>query len=923
MSSKGAGGPKKMPKTELADTVASLLRVVAEKERQLQDLTDQSIGFLEKLGESQRQIGEQTKLLTRLDDLQRALTDARQRLRGASNYAPFAADDPAAPVTPLEIVCFGPDTANSALAYAAAGIKLTWIGPPQAFTAHQKRKTSLRILTHRDARTPAQCWNLAMASTQGEAVLFIGAGIQLDRALQSPDAATNSNAALLCPTIQCDEERTLGCAETDSLLHLRALPAPPPNGESTDIPFPSAQAFLLRRPAFERIGMFDEGLISVAALLDYACRARNHNFAVIGAPDLVLTRLSGCNAVAEASDNERLQVLARYRPEMIGRALADAPTLWQQEPTAIAGLLRELIAAIPNRQDAATLRQVMEQVACGMVEHAQPSRRIVRLIQTIRIELLRALSGTDVAFERELASASLFTAEREVPTSVAASFALLAQDLALDLRMRTFLLGNLQETQRQLQQEATNHKAHAQRAERSEREASDLNNQLVENEKKVIRIEQRLDWTGNLLANIQEQLEESRNLRSATEQKLAASGQQVADLQGQFDNSLRVQHESETKLQSLQLQLEESRNLRSATEQKLAASGQQVADLQGQFGNSLRAQNESETKLQSLQLQLEESRNLRSATEQKLAASGQQVADLQGQFDAAKPIAVANGAKLEQATRQLAARQQELTDISCSLDLAQSARRDTESSLVIALQAVDEMTKTLAKAQAHLIDADAKVTATLAHAATQDEAFSRAHERVETAEKNARNAESDLLRVRSERELLQGAFDALQERLEVAARRQDITNQELAANGQRMLAADANLLLLQNDLTHAESALQKTKASASTMHGDLVALAHSVGLSEPPPPDRLRELLSMLHRDANLLATTLVATGAGDAASLVTKLQVTQQQLDTASDRLRERETWIRILLLQSTKIRLRRRQLMPHEQEFLTRVKP
>ena len=825
MSSKGAGGPKKMPKTELADTVASLLRVVAEKERQLQDLTDQSIGFLEKLGESQRQIGEQTKLLTRLDDLQRALTDARQRLRGASNYAPFAADDPAAPVTPLEIVCFGPDTANSALAYAAAGIKLTWIGPPQAFTAHQKRKTSLRILTHRDARTPAQCWNLAMASTQGEAVLFIGAGIQLDRALQSPDAATNSNAALLCPTIQCDEERTLGCAETDSLLHLRALPAPPPNGESTDIPFPSAQAFLLRRPAFERIGMFDEGLISVAALLDYACRARNHNFAVIGAPDLVLTRLSGCNAVAEASDNERLQVLARYRPEMIGRALADAPTLWQQEPTAIAGLLRELIAAIPNRQDAATLRQVMEQVACGMVEHAQPSRRIVRLIQTIRIELLRALSGTDVAFERELASASLFTAEREVPTSVAASFALLAQDLALDLRMRTFLLGNLQETQRQLQQEATNHKAHAQRAERSEREASDLNNQLVENEKKVIRIEQRLDWTGNLLANIQEQLEESRNLRSATEQKLAASGQQVADLQGQFD--------------------------------------------------------------------------------------------------AAKPIAVANGAKLEQATRQLAARQQELTDISCSLDLAQSARRDTESSLVIALQAVDEMTKTLAKAQAHLIDADAKVTATLAHAATQDEAFSRAHERVETAEKNARNAESDLLRVRSERELLQGAFDALQERLEVAARRQDITNQELAANGQRMLAADANLLLLQNDLTHAESALQKTKASASTMHGDLVALAHSVGLSEPPPPDRLRELLSMLHRDANLLATTLVATGAGDAASLVTKLQVTQQQLDTASDRLRERETWIRILLLQSTKIRLRRRQLMPHEQEFLTRVKP
>ena len=874
MSSKGAGGPKKMPKTELADTVASLLRVVAEKERQLQDLTDQSIGFLEKLGESQRQIGEQTKLLTRLDDLQRALTDARQRLRGASSYAPFAADDPAAPVTPLEIVCFGPDTANSALAYAAAGIKLTWIGPPQAFTAHQKRKTSLRILTHRDARTPAQCWNLAMASTQGEAVLFIGAGIQLDRALQSPDAATNSNAALLCPTIQCDEERTLGCAETDSLLHLRALPAPPPNGESTDIPFPSAQAFLLRRPAFERIGMFDEGLISVAALLDFACRARNHNFAVIGAPDLVLTRLSGCNAVAEASDNERLQMLARYRPEMIGRALADAPTLWQQEPTAIAGLLRELIAAIPNRQDAATLRQVMEQVACGMVEHAQPSRRIVRLIQTIRIELLRALSGTDVAFERELASASLFTAEREVPTSVAASFALLAQDLALDLRMRTFLLGNLQETQRQLQQEATNHKAHAQRAERSEREASDLNNQLVENEKKVIRIEQRLDWTGNLLANIQEQLEESRNLRSATEQKLAASGQQVADLQGQF-------------------------------------------------GNSLRAQNESETKLQNLQLQLEESRKLRSATEQKLAASGQQVADLQGQFDAAKPIAVANGAKLEQATRQLAARQQELTDISCSLDLAQSARRDTESSLVIALQAVDEMTKTLAKAQAHLIDADAKVTATLAHAATQDEAFSRAHERVETAEKNARNAESDLLRVRSERELLQGAFDALQERLEVAARRQDITNQELAANGQRMLAADANLLLLQNDLTHAESALQKTKASASTMHGDLVALAHSVGLSEPPPPDRLRELLSMLHRDANLLATTLVATGAGDAASLVTKLQVTQQQLDTASDRLRERETWIRILLLQSTKIRLRRRQLMPHEQEFLTRVKP
>lgn len=823
MTNKGSKLPGKAPGKSAAKSTDQLLRAIAEKERLLGDLTEQSLGFLEELAEAKRQAAGNADLARRLEELERSLADARQRLRHAGGSAPSTAEGADTTVPALEIVFWGADTATAALASAAAkaGVRVSWVGVPTVVPAQARRAKTLTWITHRDARTPAQCWNLGMASTQADAVLFLGPGMRLDGEVHPPVASTNPNAALLCPRVERGNEVTLGFEEADPLLHLRARPAPSPDSASMDVGYPSAQAFLVRRQAFERIGMFHEGLVGSAALLDYAMRARQKSFAIVSAPDLGLQAAADHPGCDDAEDGERLQVLAQHRPEQLGRALADSASLWKREPAAFAGYLRQLLSALPNSQDLAATRSAMEQLAVGVVEHSQPSRRIIAQVQTIRVELLRALTTTEVPVERELAEVALHRAEHEPVPTVTAAFAALAQDLALDLRIRSALLESVQQLRAERQRLQAECEAQSARANRAAADGSEVHQQLLAVEKKLARSEQRLDWTGQMLANIQQQLDQSRDVRAAAEQKLAATEQRLADVQQLHDQAQR----------------------------ELTAHRNRLAEVTLDFG----------------------------------------------------------------------AKQQELADSSSTMDSLRRARIDAEASLTVALQTLDEATKTLAKTQARLEETESELAAQRAEEAAKLQAAAEEAKRFQDeVAQRLQHAAEETARAESEREALASQRDAMTRERDAIMHERNSMARELLRASDRARTAEQALSDQQRSAEALSQGLQYASEALQKSHAELATVAKSIGLQAAPPMERFVELLGMLNRDAHVLAATLAATGATDSTSLVADLRDTKAQHAELQSRLKERETWIALLLQEVAKRRLLGRKLLPHEQSFL-----
>ena len=216
---------KKGPKP-VADVVAGarsavdLARDLADRERQLRDLTEQALGFLEELAESRRQNRDRDRLADRSGELERAVADARQRLLRAGGCV---VDPPeqGAKKTPLAVAFWGSESFADAAACTAfcTEVPVLWVGPPASVPAKGKAG-NLQTVVHRDAHTEAQCWNLAMAATAAEYVLMLGPSTRLLREPPLPEAVP-PNAAVLCPRIERNQSFEVGCVESDDLLRLR------------------------------------------------------------------------------------------------------------------------------------------------------------------------------------------------------------------------------------------------------------------------------------------------------------------------------------------------------------------------------------------------------------------------------------------------------------------------------------------------------------------------------------------------------------------------------------------------------------------------------------------------------------------------------------------------------------------------------
>ncbi|MBL9077497.1 MAG: hypothetical protein JNL08_08340 [Planctomycetes bacterium] len=583
MSRKGTGKRNDEP---AGGEPSGLQRDLFERERQLRDLTEQSLGFLEELAEARRQLGDRERLVARIGELERLLADTRQRLAHGGGVAP----DRSAAAAPLAIVFWGEGSLAAATAHRTAGgdLPVCWVGVPADVPA-DFADAGVTLLVHRDATTPAQCWNLGLAGTSAEAVLFVGPGVRV--AAAAVPAVPAANVALLAPSVARGEATAVGCVEADTLLRLVPRPVPKPAGPAPfPVPWAAPEAFVVRRAAFASVGAFDEGLLGATSLLDWTLRARRANFDVVGTTALELVA-DPAQAVA-APDRERLFVLAQHRPDQVARALADLPELWQLGPGELAGFVAAVLARLPAG-DAAAQRAVLDRISIGLVQHSLPAHQVCVLVQSSRIALLRSCIDAGLLQGDEL-EAALHRAETQLVTPAAAAFEALGRDITLCRGAATATARVLEQTRAERREIDAQRHAQSDRAERAEGARASVAQQLEqvqvwlrEAQAELKRVQERRQEAERELgeARLAAQRNADEAKRSADEAKRSADeAKRNADEAKRLEQQLRAlqqaRQQDESRLQAAQRDQQALAAQLQAVQQRAVDAERRLAALQ-------------------------------------------------------------------------------------------------------------------------------------------------------------------------------------------------------------------------------------------------------------------------------------------------------------------------------------------------------
>ncbi len=518
--------------------LAALHRALADRERQLRDLTEQSLGFLEDLAEERRRAGERERLGQRIGELERQVADARRRLLHAGGAVPVAAPDDEGARPALEIVFWGADSHAAAAAAAAAGLPAVWVGLPEDVPPGAPA-ANLPVAVNRTARTGPQCWNLGFAATRAEAVLFVGAGLTLT-AIGDGEAFARPDAALVSPRIETAAGATLGVDSTDDLLRL--APHRATDGDANGGPFASARAFAVRRAAFDRVGAFDEGRPATAALVDWTLRARRANFTVAAAPDCVATDAGGAATAGDGreeldalADRDRLHLIAGHFPDRLGRALADAGTLWEQAPHAAPELLGQLLGRLPAN-DNAVPRELLDRVAIDLAAQGQPGALVIAQLQERRLALLRALRDSEPPHHREEVVAALDRAGKQRFGTPAEAFRALADEIGLAGRVASGFRTVLQETRTERQQLDAERHAQSARAERAVGSRESVQAQLDAAARELAAAREQQQQTGRLAEQLRGQLDAQTQANAQMLARAAQLDALLADRDGHIAN---------------------------------------------------------------------------------------------------------------------------------------------------------------------------------------------------------------------------------------------------------------------------------------------------------------------------------------------------------------------------------------------------
>ncbi len=350
---------KNLKKSHRAESLEAMeLRLqLAQRDRQLAELTEHSLRILDELAMARQQPVLDAALQQRVVSLEGALADARQRMRTGSRALLTPSPRAVGEVATFDVVLWGyaadPEQqvtrATTEIACATATVLMGRQHRAESFV--EAARAGWTVLESSCAR-PAHYWNQAMSATTCDVVVFLiaGASIHAEDLRKLAEAARCSGVAVSSPRLSCGGEVTLGRGE-QGILDVRPMQFSAEVASALR-PFASPEAFALSRAAFEAVGPFDQDLASEIALAEWTMRAASQSLRIIGVVDaqarVDAMLASESAAVAEA---DRLTVLARHRPHQLMVAALASEALWQADADFVGSTLRAAMQRLPRAQE--------------------------------------------------------------------------------------------------------------------------------------------------------------------------------------------------------------------------------------------------------------------------------------------------------------------------------------------------------------------------------------------------------------------------------------------------------------------------------------------------------------------------------------------------------------------------------------------
>lgn len=542
---------------------AELEALLADRERRLRELTDQTLGLLDQLTEArERTEGGRQELERRIASLEQQLTSAERRVR-RSGRRTLRPEADAAPGD-VEFVCWG-----SWQAEALAEVAETVAPAPVRWLVGDAPTQPVENVEAHVAPTPtaAHAFNEAVAASEAAWIVLLAAGqVPASGSLDLPD---DESLALASVAHESAEGRRGSLAELDATLAFRAVDAAEP-GAAVDFALP--EAFALRRRACREVGTFDEGIRGPLALMEWTLRAREAGLTVVQAA----LQVHGPQLEDRDGDRDRLVVLARHRPDQLGSALGRCPLLWRLPAPELGDFVRGLIDRMGRHADTALLHAVMT----GLCTHTLPERDAVPALRAAVTDLHRTLRHElhqlpEPMRDPQQVSARGAPSGREAPAVLSGWIAEMAR---AGLDARTALAGVLdqaRQSEQRLQRENHELRLNLQVAQNGAREAQtahknavaaieNLRAQVANRDERIAAQGGEIERIRAEMATLAQRAQQAATARAEADTQRAEAEQRIQAAHARLEQNVQ-------QLRQLELELEEAREREGDATRRLEA----------------------------------------------------------------------------------------------------------------------------------------------------------------------------------------------------------------------------------------------------------------------------------------------------------------------------------------------------------------
>ncbi len=844
--------PEPKPTTPQGDAV--LRELLAQRERDLAALTEHSLRILDELAEARRQAADPASLQHRVERLQEALADARQRVRSGARAILGAVDATEQGTQGTDVVLWDPAVdLRQELAQRSAsleGCRVTLL-TGQRHRSEQFREAltpSWSVLASSCLR-PSHFWNQAMASTHGDVVVFVGAqsAMTADGVRALAAAARANGVAIACPRLIHGDATTLGRCEQGVLdMHPMTMTT---DAVSGTVPFASPEAFALTRSAFEAVGPFDQDLATDLALAEWTMRAAQRSLVVVGVVEAEAHATLGAAPTQDPFESDRLVVLARHRPHQLMTAALASESLWMMDGDALAATLRAAIQRLPRAHE-------MPAAVDILVQQTQTLANWKRIAPAVRNRVVALAKDLGCSSEDALSDQNLPSLLERVGSAVGA------------MRQRATVADLAEQAAQKALREAQSARGHQRDVE------AHLKEEMLARSNTIDALRNELLERERAIASIREELGRRSGEAQRAIDHLAQQQQQILDLQEQRTASLR--------------ELDRRRGV----EERMCAAEEQLAELRSELALE-RAANALQNEAHAA-----EQRKLVAA----LARQSGKLQKSQHEVEAAQRNAAAAVAQ----SQRLAGTVGELAALRESYEQAQSQRREAIAAFEAqraeadrerqrANEAIEHAEQERVRAQQASSDAEAD-------ARLRSEAVRRAERadaRAEAAEQSANAAAARALQ--------------LEARLRTAAARiaelEGSVEEERASRQQSETLSRSRAEQQDNAIRELESKLSNAVSDCERLLDDVEERGARAAQFDRKQRDlsRLVETVRKELQGTREEAIQLRSQGAEQGA-----------RADEALRILAEREEWICLLLDEVRKRRVVPRDLLEHERQFL-----